>query len=62
MDKHDVITIRLDLCELKSKVLNIALFLEDDKNYTCEHAVIDLFKVVKHIEMMEKLKILNKAT
>ncbi|WP_175990483.1 hypothetical protein [Bacillus sp. Marseille-Q1617] len=62
MGKQSVITIRMDLCELKLKVLNIALYLEEDDKYSREDAVTDLFRVVKQIEAIEELKSLNKAT
>jgi hypothetical protein len=62
MDNQGIITIRLDLCELKSKVLNIALSLEDDKKYSRKDAVGDLLMLVRQIETLEELNILNKAT
>jgi uncharacterized protein YfkK (UPF0435 family) len=62
MGKQSVITIRMDLCELKLNVLNIALYLEEDDKYSREDAVTDLFRVVKQIEAIEELKSLNKAT
>lgn len=62
MDNRGIITIRLDLCELKSKVLYIALSLEDDKNYSLKDSVADLLMLVRQIETIEELNTLNKAT
>ncbi|MFP3470934.1 hypothetical protein R0J90_12910 [Micrococcus sp. SIMBA_144] len=55
MNKATIITQKLYLCDLKSRILNITLSLEDDENYTKENAVDDLFKAVKDIEVIEEV-------
>jgi hypothetical protein len=57
MNNSKVISLRLELCELKSKLLSITLSLEEDKVYSKATAVEDLLKIIDQVGFIEGQKL-----
>ncbi|WP_201714253.1 hypothetical protein [Rossellomorea arthrocnemi] len=57
MNSSNVIALQLALSEMKSKLLSVALSLEEDKVYSKETAVEDLLEVIEQIGLIEVQKL-----